>query len=149
MRASSRMSNDQRKLSGYQYKKRRLEKETERQKQAGALKNDIQYQNKWWLWESNIKSGYKRKYGIVREWWWQMNEVSKSLHNYKFPSNDIGRHCSANYYTRILSNGEQVLRDWLVYSLSQNCVYCFCCKIFGYIVSSLLKKGFKSWEQLG
>lgn len=73
----------------------------------------------------------------------------KPLHNYKFPSNDTGRHFCANYYTRILSNGEQVLRDWLVYSLSQNCVYCFCCKIFGCIVSSLSKEDFKSWKHLG
>ena len=41
----------------------------------------------------------------------------KPLYNYKFPSDDTGRKFSANYYTRILSNGEQVVRDWLVYSV--------------------------------
>lgn len=212
VRASSRMSDGLRKLSGYQYKKRRLEKEAERQKQAGALKNYIKSCTK-----TNDDSENPTSSPVIKENTEssendddkQMDEVSKSigtddtltlpspdesiekidtnvtptesvlqtlstdpalwprilgdaersflvrqgppkpLHNYKFPSNDTGRHFSANYYTRILSNGEQVLRDWLVYSLSQNCVYCFCCKIFGCIVSSLSKEGFKSWKHLG
>ncbi|GLV40058.1 hypothetical protein CBL_02943 [Carabus blaptoides fortunei] len=38
----------------------------------------------------------------------------KPLYNYKFPSDDTGRKFSAHYYSRILSNGEQVAqKTWL------------------------------------
>ncbi|XP_067137213.1 zinc finger MYM-type protein 5-like [Centruroides vittatus] len=172
------MSTDQRKLSVYQYKKRRLEKEAERQKQAGALKNYIQSCTK-----TNDNSENPTSSPVIKENTKsseddddkQMDQVSKSigtvdtltlsspdekidtnvtstksvlqtlstdpalwprilgdaersflerqsplkpLHNYKFPSNDTGRHFSVNYYTRILSNGEQVLGNWLIDRIS-------------------------------
>ncbi|XP_065662920.1 zinc finger MYM-type protein 1-like [Hydra vulgaris] len=37
---------------------------------------------------------------------------------------------NTSFYTRVLANGEEVSRSWLVYSIQNNSVFCFCCKIF-------------------
>ncbi|GLV46131.1 hypothetical protein CBL_05192 [Carabus blaptoides fortunei] len=207
------MSNDgKRKLSGYQYKRRRLEKESQRQKQASALKNYLQSTS-----ASNTKikedANNASSNPVIKETPElsesesdddkQIDDISdstgttpppnestikidtnlapmgsdlqnlstdpalwprilgdaersflvkqgppKSLYNYKLPSDDTGRKLSAHYYSRILSNGEQVAKDWLVYSISKNYIYCFCCKIFGGVINSLSKEGFKSWKHL-
>ncbi|XP_067141533.1 zinc finger MYM-type protein 5-like [Centruroides vittatus] len=162
------MSNGQRKSSGYQYKKGRLEKEAERQKQAGALKNYIQSCTKTNDSENptsspvikeNTESSeddddkemdqvskligtddtltlsprnesiekidtnvtptesvlqtlstdtalWPRTLGDAERSFLVRQSPPKLLHNYKFPSNDTGRHFSVNYYTQILSNGE-------------------------------------------
>ncbi|XP_067126051.1 zinc finger MYM-type protein 1-like [Centruroides vittatus] len=69
--------------------------------------------------------------------------------NYNFPANDAGRKFANNYYSRNLPNGEKINREWLVYSISKDSVYCFCCKIFGKTVSSLSAlNGFSDWQHL-
>lgn len=68
------------------------------------------------------------------------------LHNIKFPLNDRGRHFSASMYTRILSNGENVDRRWLVYSTSSDRVFCFCCKLFGLSSNKFSTMGFCDWN---
>lgn len=69
--------------------------------------------------------------------------------NCNFPTNNDGRKFTDNYYYRNLPNGEKVNREWLVYSISKDSVYCFCCKIFGKSVSSLSTlNGFSDWQHL-
>ncbi|XP_053122763.1 zinc finger MYM-type protein 1-like isoform X2 [Hemicordylus capensis] len=53
------------------------------------------------------------------------------------------------HYWRELPNGEKVERSWLMYSKSQNVVYCFCCKLFQPdSTSSTLASGTKDWKNL-
>jgi hypothetical protein len=71
------------------------------------------------------------------------------VNDWNYPANESGRKFSINYYYRLLPNGEKVKRDWLIYSISKNSVYCFCCKIFGKMVTNLSnKEGFSDWQHL-
>lgn len=68
---------------------------------------------------------------------------------FDFPVSISGRKFSKNYYDRVLSNGEKVHRDWLIYSKYNNSVYCFPCKIFDVNKSSLTDKlGYSVWQHL-
>lgn len=51
------------------------------------------------------------------------------------------------YYTRKLSNGERQHRRWLVYSTSQDKVYCFSCKLFSGMQTQLIL-GCNDWKHL-
>lgn len=69
--------------------------------------------------------------------------------NYNFPFNDDGRRFTDSYYYRKLPNGEKINREWLLYSISKDSVYCFCCKIFGKSLSNLSAlNGFSDWQHL-
>ena len=49
-----------------------------------------------------------------------------------YPRSDKSKRCfSKAYCFCVLSNGEKVERDWLLYSKRTNRVYCFACKLFG------------------
>ena len=74
------------------------------------------------------------------------------LLNYDFPfDNQVpNRRFSAKNYNRTLKNGEQTSRDWLVYSVSKDAVFCFCCKLFGSSKSSsFLVEGYRNWKNIG
>jgi hypothetical protein len=68
----------------------------------------------------------------------------------KGPKDRFSRRFSARFYTRILSNGEECDRDWLVYSKELDRVYCFSCKVFakGHRKGKLANDGFNDWTHL-
>ena len=47
-----------------------------------------------------------------------------------FPKYSENRLFSSTHHTRYLSNGEKTIIKWLVYSISLDKVFCFCCKLF-------------------
>ncbi|WOG95836.1 hypothetical protein DCAR_0415165 [Daucus carota subsp. sativus] len=68
----------------------------------------------------------------------------------RFPKDSSNRHFSAMHYTRILPNGDKQDRKWLVYSLSANKVFCFCCMLFKRNVakSNFAEDGIDDWHNL-
>ena len=54
-----------------------------------------------------------------------------------------------NMFKRILQNGDTVSREWLIYSPSIGCLFCFVCKLFGKSKSALADKGFDDWKHAG
>ncbi|XP_025116124.1 zinc finger MYM-type protein 1-like [Pomacea canaliculata] len=72
------------------------------------------------------------------------------VHDYNFPKNENKRRFSTVHYKRKLANGEEVQRQWLVYSKFNDAVFCFCCKLFSNKSdsSSLQKVGSKDWKNI-
>ncbi|KAF2890223.1 hypothetical protein ILUMI_15950 [Ignelater luminosus] len=69
--------------------------------------------------------------------------------NFNFLVNSDGRKFLDHYCKRQLPNGEKVKRDWLIYSMSKDSIYCFCCKIFSKTTSSLSDlNSFLDWQHL-
>ena len=58
-------------------------------------------------------------------WWKKVKEIIVN-----FPLDDNSRYFSHSHYIRILPNGENQDKKWLVYSKNVDKVYCFCCKLF-------------------
>lgn len=48
----------------------------------------------------------------------------------KFPLNENERSFSTSYYTKQMPNGENIKRDWIVYSRKLDAILCFYCYIF-------------------
>ncbi|KAL4568669.1 hypothetical protein LXL04_024284 [Taraxacum kok-saghyz] len=73
-----------------------------------------------------------------------LNGLKKDLSIIKGPKDKNLRRFSSTYYTRTLSNGEKCDRDWLVYSMEIDKIFCFCCKNFrkGCGKGQLVNEGF-------
>lgn len=67
------------------------------------------------------------------------------LSNEYYPKNENGRHFSNFYYMIKFSNGESQHRRWLVYSTSQDKVYCFSCKLFSGLQTQMIL-GCNDWK---
>ncbi|XP_013883718.1 zinc finger MYM-type protein 5 [Austrofundulus limnaeus] len=68
-----------------------------------------------------------------------------------YPRSDKSKRCfSKAYCFRLLSNGEKVERDWLLYSKNTNRVYCFACKLFGEakVADTRFVVGYNNWQCL-
>lgn len=61
------------------------------------------------------------------------------------------RKFNPNFYFRLLKNGEKISRPWLIYSRSNDAVFCFCCTLFSKNKKnhSLTSTGFKDWSHIG
>ncbi|GBO03628.1 hypothetical protein AVEN_199523-1 [Araneus ventricosus] len=59
--------------------------------------------------------------------------------DFDFPTEISGRRFTSNNYTKYLSNGEEINRNWLVYSAAGDSVFCVYFKIFATATSSLAK----------
>ena len=67
-----------------------------------------------------------------------------------FPKDSENRHFSSTDYTRYLLNGEKTIRKWLVYSISLDKVFCFCCKLFKQEenIFQLANEGTNDWKNI-
>ncbi|XP_065664402.1 zinc finger MYM-type protein 5-like [Hydra vulgaris] len=66
-----------------------------------------------------------------------------------YPRDNRRVHFSNAYNNRKLSNGEVISRRWLVYSVSKDAVFCFCCKLFDFNMNlKLNRNGFNKWKNL-
>ncbi|XP_042466060.1 zinc finger MYM-type protein 1-like [Zingiber officinale] len=69
-----------------------------------------------------------------------------------FPKDSTNRHFNVLHYKRILSNGEENDRRWLLYSISLDKIFCFCCKLFKKqkhkIGTQLANEGYNDWHNL-
>jgi hypothetical protein len=70
----------------------------------------------------------------------------KEIEEMDFPADVNKRKFSKAYCKRHMPNGEIVHRKWLVYSVAFDRIFCFCCKLFGCILSALGSEGFCDWK---
>lgn len=71
------------------------------------------------------------------------------ISKWNFPRDNFERKFSTSYYLRVLPNGEQTRRMWLLYSVSKDSVFCLYCKLFGDGKSQLTNEfGCKDWRHL-
>lgn len=63
--------------------------------------------------------------------------------------NDEQRSFSEKYYYKTMSNGEKVVRPWLIYSTKMNVVFCFSCRLFPNPKNKTsFTDGFNDWKHL-
>ncbi|XP_065651141.1 zinc finger MYM-type protein 1-like [Hydra vulgaris] len=75
----------------------------------------------------------------------------KQVDQFDFPKDSMQRKFSKSHYNRRLVNGDEVRRHWLQYSVSNDSLYCFCCKLFTSstaIASSLSSNGSHDWKNM-
>ncbi|XP_053545313.1 zinc finger MYM-type protein 5-like [Bombina bombina] len=74
---------------------------------------------------------------------------AKQKTNVVFPKDaSNGRFTKANYKRR-LRNGEETFRNWLVYSVKMDKVFCFCCKLFATkTTTNLTCGGYNDWKNM-
>jgi hypothetical protein len=70
------------------------------------------------------------------------------IKNRDFPRNSQGRCFTEALYTKLLKNGDQVTRPWLLYSIQNDSVYCFCCFLFGDQSVTWKKEGYSDWKNV-
>lgn len=69
--------------------------------------------------------------------------------NFVFPITNK-RKFTVSLYERILANGDKISRSWLIYSITKDCAYCFCCLLFSKIktTQSLSSSGCSDWSHI-
>lgn len=68
---------------------------------------------------------------------------------FEFPVNKGRRRFSPSHYFKLLTNGEVVQRSWLIYSVANDAVFCFCCILFdNSSANDWPKKGYSDWGNL-
>lgn len=72
----------------------------------------------------------------------------KSSKNFKYPMDTLNRRFPVSVLNKTLRNGEVNERTWLIYSVSKDVVYCFCCKLFSCTNSALTKFGCNDWKNV-
>ncbi|XP_018367031.1 PREDICTED: zinc finger MYM-type protein 1-like [Trachymyrmex cornetzi] len=75
-----------------------------------------------------------------------MEKVPRKICLNYFPKDHKNRNFSEVYYTRKMSNGELIDRQWLVYSKEKNAIFCFPCKLFKSGSGQLETHGFNDWQ---
>ena len=66
--------------------------------------------------------------------------------DFVFPRNNSdGRSCHYQYFSKSLVSGEKITRSWLVYSLKNNSLFCFCCTLFSKKIN-LTRVGLSDWK---
>ena len=66
--------------------------------------------------------------------------------NFNYPTDQLtNRSFSSLLRYRTLNNGETVVRNWLIYSIAKNAVYCFPCKLLTQSTSKLTTVGYSDW----
>lgn len=69
----------------------------------------------------------------------------------KYPKSKDNRSFSKKYFFKVMPNGEEVKRDWLVYSVKLDAVHCFCCRLFRDSSGKpvvLARDGYSDWQNL-
>ncbi|CAM5080899.1 unnamed protein product [Eretmochelys imbricata] len=74
----------------------------------------------------------------------------EQVHEFPFPKDGNKSKFSAQHYERKLINGQEIHQNWLLYSVSKDSVFCFCCKLFRNqaIGTSLTENGSKDWKNI-
>lgn len=65
-----------------------------------------------------------------------------------YPKDENGRHFSNFHFVKVLSNGEEIPRRWLLYSETKDSLFCFCCFCFDRNSRTSFKSGFRDWYHL-
>lgn len=68
----------------------------------------------------------------------------------EYPLNDEKRHFSNVHRYRVANNGEQILRNWLIYSPTSDSVFCIHCRLFDVKCQSKLgqEMGYSNWKNI-
>lgn len=62
-------------------------------------------------------------------------------------SKSITRKLTINAFFRTTKNGEKIKREWLVYTETSKCLYCYVCRLFSKQVT-LMSKGTNDWKNI-
>lgn len=74
-----------------------------------------------------------------------------NIDQYTFPLADDGRRFNFKWFYKKLPNGEDVKRQWMIYSCSKNAIFCFPCILFSKDKNSTFSNpldGFYDWKHL-
>ena len=70
----------------------------------------------------------------------------KISENFTYPQDAKSkRRFHYSLYFRVLSSGEKVFQNWLIYSTSKNTLFCFSCKLLSKSPSSFSTNGYSNW----
>lgn len=82
------------------------------------------------------------------------NPIVQDLNSFDFENSkrvyegSQSRYASKKLFFSTLRNGEQVRREWLLYSGSKNSVFCLPCMLFGKDRETSFVKGFNDWKNI-